>query len=175
MGGAQRYLGLVMDAQATMGFAKCSTHPTNYADRRTALSTSVLPSEQIAPGTLWLEAITVSKDFSIQLQSSSVMVSGGNSGCRRVGASAALRYSSSEFGALEVQKIAQNPEQWHVVWSLHRIGAPVDVERYHLSSTGPSSWQNSPCRSLLPISPQAFLPRCTSLGDHGVPPEYQAE
>ena len=52
---------------------------TNYADFRTALSTSVLPSDQIAPGTLWLEAITVSNAVSIQLQSSSVMVSGGNS------------------------------------------------------------------------------------------------
>jgi hypothetical protein len=31
------------------------------------------------------------------------------------GVSAALRYSASEFGALEVQKIAQNPEQWRVV------------------------------------------------------------
>ena len=44
-----------------------------------ALSTSVLPSDQIAPGTLWLEAITVSNAVSIQLQSSSVMVSGGSS------------------------------------------------------------------------------------------------
>jgi hypothetical protein len=50
-----------------------------YADFRTALSTSVLPSDQIAPGTLWLEAITVSKAFSIQPQSSSVMVKGGSS------------------------------------------------------------------------------------------------
>src|SRR5882757_3246999 len=49
------------------------------------------------------------------------------------GAGAALRYSASELGALEVQEIAQNPEQWHVVGSLYRIGAPVDVERYHLS------------------------------------------
>ena len=46
---------------------------SSYADFRTALSTSVLPSDQIAPGTLWLEAITVSNAFSIQLQSSSVM------------------------------------------------------------------------------------------------------
>src|SRR3982074_1527341 len=50
-----------------------------YADFRTALSTSVLPSDQIAPGTLWLEAMTVSNAFSIQLQSSSVMQSGGSS------------------------------------------------------------------------------------------------
>src|SRR6476619_6912138 len=50
-----------------------------YADFRTALSTSVLPSDQIAPGTLWLEAITSSNDFSIQLQSSSVITSGGSS------------------------------------------------------------------------------------------------
>src|SRR5438552_12841935 len=50
-----------------------------YADFRTALSTSVLPSDQIAPGTLWLEAITASNAFSIQLQSSSVMTSGGKS------------------------------------------------------------------------------------------------
>ena len=50
-----------------------------YADLRTALSTSVLPSDQIAPGTLWLEAMTESNAVSIQLQSSSVMVSGGNS------------------------------------------------------------------------------------------------
>src|SRR3984893_6878411 len=49
-----------------------------YADLRTALSTRVLPSDQIAPGTLWLEAITVSNAVSIQLQSSSVMVKGGN-------------------------------------------------------------------------------------------------
>jgi hypothetical protein len=34
------------------GFRKNSTHPTDYADLRTALSTSVLPSDQIAPGTL---------------------------------------------------------------------------------------------------------------------------
>jgi hypothetical protein len=37
----------------TMGCRKCSTHrTTNYADFRTALSTRVLPSDQIAPGTL---------------------------------------------------------------------------------------------------------------------------
>src|ERR1700692_4285378 len=52
---------------------------TLYADFRTALSTSVLPSDQIAPGTLWLEAITESKAVSIQVQSSWVMVSGGSS------------------------------------------------------------------------------------------------
>src|ERR1700730_3333834 len=34
----------------------------------------------------------------------------------------------------EVQEIAQNPEQRHVVRSVHCIVAPVDVERYHLSS-----------------------------------------
>jgi hypothetical protein len=51
----------------------------DYADLRTALSTNVLPSDQIAPGTLWLEAITESNAVSIQLQSSSVMVKGGNS------------------------------------------------------------------------------------------------
>src|SRR5262249_40573666 len=50
-----------------------------YADFRTALSTSVLPSDQIAPGTLWLPAMTVSNAVSIQRQSSSVMVSEGNS------------------------------------------------------------------------------------------------
>src|SRR5215210_7935238 len=50
-----------------------------YADFRTALSTSVLPSDQIAPGTLWLAAITSSNDFSIQRQSSSVTVSDGSS------------------------------------------------------------------------------------------------
>ena len=50
-----------------------------YADLRTALSTRVLPSDQIAPGTLWLPAITSSNDFSIQLQSSSVIVNGGSS------------------------------------------------------------------------------------------------
>src|ERR1700760_2629393 len=50
-----------------------------YADFRTALSTSVLPSDQIAPGTLWLEAMTESKAVSIHLQSSSVIVSGGSS------------------------------------------------------------------------------------------------
>src|SRR5258705_5216492 len=44
-----------------------------------ALSTSVLRSDQIAPGTLWLEAMTESNAVAIQLQSSSVMVSGGNS------------------------------------------------------------------------------------------------
>ena len=46
---------------------------------RTALSTSVLPSDQIAPGTLWLAAMTSSNDFSIQLQSASVITSGGSS------------------------------------------------------------------------------------------------
>src|SRR5260370_39416445 len=50
------------------------------------------------------------------------------------GRSAALRDSASEFGALEIQEFAQNPEQWHVVGSLYRVGVPVDVERYHLSS-----------------------------------------
>src|SRR3954452_3962265 len=50
-----------------------------YADFRIALSTSVLPSDQIAPGTLWLSAITVSKARSIQLQSSSVILSDGSS------------------------------------------------------------------------------------------------
>src|SRR6187431_3651519 len=50
-----------------------------YADLRTALSTSVLPSDQIAPGTLWLAAMTSSNDFSIQPQSSSVITSGGSS------------------------------------------------------------------------------------------------
>jgi hypothetical protein len=38
-----------------MGFAKSLTDPTKtptYADLRTALSTRVLPSDQIAPGTL---------------------------------------------------------------------------------------------------------------------------
>src|SRR5262249_47248636 len=48
-----------------------------YADFRTALSTSVLPSDQIAPGTLWLLAMTVSNAVATQLQSSSVRVSGG--------------------------------------------------------------------------------------------------
>src|SRR6476646_2594646 len=51
----------------------------SYAVLRTALSTSVLPSDQIAPGTLWLEAITESNAVSIHLQSSSVMVSDGSS------------------------------------------------------------------------------------------------
>src|ERR1700743_3210827 len=50
-----------------------------YAVLRTALSTSVLPSDQIAPGTLWLEAMTLSNAVSIHLQSSSVMFSGGSS------------------------------------------------------------------------------------------------
>src|ERR1700710_3299272 len=50
-----------------------------YAVFRIALSTRVLPSDQIAPGTLWLSEITVLNAVSIQLQSSSVMVSGGNS------------------------------------------------------------------------------------------------
>src|SRR4051795_9563361 len=54
-------------------------HKWGQAVFRTALSTSVLPSDQIAPGTLWLEAITVSNAFSIQPQSSSVMVKGGSS------------------------------------------------------------------------------------------------
>src|SRR5258708_29751727 len=44
-----------------------------------ALSTSVFPSDQIAPGTLWLEAMTESNAVSIQLQSSPAIVSGGNS------------------------------------------------------------------------------------------------
>src|SRR6201994_1885678 len=64
-----------------MGIA--SLHPSYetepYADLRTALSTRVLPSDQIAPGTLWLPAMTSSKDFSIQRQSSSDMTSGGKS------------------------------------------------------------------------------------------------
>src|SRR6185312_5140514 len=50
-----------------------------YADFLTALSTSVLPSDQIAPGTLWLPAMTASNAVSIHLQSSSVIVSEGNS------------------------------------------------------------------------------------------------
>ncbi|MGY4309905.1 hypothetical protein ACVIJ6_007148 [Bradyrhizobium sp. USDA 4369] len=50
-----------------------------HADLRIALSTRVLPSDQIAPGTLWLWAITSSKARSIQLQSSSVIVSDGSS------------------------------------------------------------------------------------------------
>ena len=56
-----------------------ATRLATYADLRTALSTSVLPSDQIAPGTLWLAAMTSSNDFSIQLQSSSVITSGGSS------------------------------------------------------------------------------------------------
>src|SRR3984885_6783106 len=66
----------------TIGLAKTIRNHTAaqaYADLRTALSTSVLPSDQIAPGTLWLEAMTVSNAVSIQLQSSGVMVSGGSS------------------------------------------------------------------------------------------------
>jgi hypothetical protein len=51
----------------------------SQADLRIALSTRVLPSDQMAPGTLWLAAITSSKARSIQPQSSSVMVSGGSS------------------------------------------------------------------------------------------------
>src|ERR1700704_1843126 len=51
----------------------------HYADFRTALSTRVLPSDQIAPGTLWLEAMTESNAVSIQVQSSCVMGIGGNS------------------------------------------------------------------------------------------------
>src|SRR6202140_3984629 len=62
------------------GFRKGSNHPTTfYADFRPAFATSVLPSDQIAPGTLWLEAMTESNAVSIQLQSCSVMVKGGNS------------------------------------------------------------------------------------------------
>src|ERR1700674_1557583 len=65
---------------ATVGkFSSRWSLATAYADLRTALSTSVLPNDQIAPGTLWLEAITVSNAVSIQLQSSSVMVKGGDS------------------------------------------------------------------------------------------------
>src|ERR1043165_4232388 len=60
-------------------FAIASYCRAPYADFLTALSTSVLPSDQIAPGTLWLAAMTSSNDFSIQLQSSSVITSGGNS------------------------------------------------------------------------------------------------
>ena len=52
---------------------------SDQADLRIALSTSVLPSDQMAPGTLWLEAMTESNAVSIQRQSSSVMVRGGNS------------------------------------------------------------------------------------------------
>ena len=42
-----------------------------------AWSTSVLPSDQAAPGTRCASAITASKARSIQSQSSSVMVSAG--------------------------------------------------------------------------------------------------
>src|SRR4029078_1928110 len=56
----------------------CVLLSRDYADFLTALSTSVLPSDQIAPGTLWLAAMTSSNDFSIQLQSSSVITSGGS-------------------------------------------------------------------------------------------------
>src|SRR3954464_14186833 len=62
------------DPVASSGLRACG-----YADLRTALSTSVLPSDQIAPGTLWLAAMTSSNDFSIPLQSSSVITSGGSS------------------------------------------------------------------------------------------------
>ncbi len=66
-------------AEARMSRGKKHTPDGDQADLRTALSTSVLPSDQIAPGTLWLAAMTESNAVSIQLQSSSVMVSGGSS------------------------------------------------------------------------------------------------
>ncbi|MGY4477975.1 hypothetical protein ACVILL_005389 [Bradyrhizobium sp. USDA 3364] len=79
--GGQRNPGSVLQVSRTPDFA--ALHPSDvfepHADLRTALSTSVFPSDQIAPGTLWLPAITSSNDFSIQLQSSSVIVSGGSS------------------------------------------------------------------------------------------------
>ncbi len=79
VGWVERYPSL--PAAALMGFADAQPilRFSAQADLRTALSTSVLPSDQIAPGTLWLEAITASNDVTIQLQSSSVMVRGGNS------------------------------------------------------------------------------------------------
>ena len=63
------------------GASKRSTNRRrpDYADFLTALSTRVLPSDQIAPGTLWLPAITVSNAVSIHLQSSSERTSGGSS------------------------------------------------------------------------------------------------
>src|SRR5258708_27736883 len=75
--------GIFADGRRTcsrvMGFASAQPILRDYADLRTALSTSVLPSDQIAPGTLWLEAMTESNAVSIQLQSSPVIVSGGHS------------------------------------------------------------------------------------------------
>jgi hypothetical protein len=44
------------------------------------------------------------------------------------GTSTTLRDSASELGTLEIQEIAQNPEQRHVVGSLYCKVAPVDVE-----------------------------------------------
>jgi len=44
----------------------CKFHINAYMDLRTALSTRVLPNDQIAPGTLWLEAMTESNAVSIQ-------------------------------------------------------------------------------------------------------------
>ena len=50
-----------------------------HADLRVAFLTNVVPSDQIAPGTLWLSEITELKAVSIQSQSSSVIVRGGKS------------------------------------------------------------------------------------------------
>src|SRR5882672_10722158 len=66
------------DTRIALRFIR-ATRLAIYADFLTALSTSVLPSDQIAPGTLWLAAMTSSNDFSIQLQSSCVITSGGSS------------------------------------------------------------------------------------------------
>src|SRR5580692_5866352 len=50
-----------------------------YPRAATALPTSVLPSDQIAPGTRWVAAITLSNAPTIQSQSASVMTSGHSS------------------------------------------------------------------------------------------------
>src|SRR5712671_7725176 len=72
-------IGSEIGGSTTQWTCYCVLLSRDYADFRTALSTSVLPSDQIAPGTLWLDAITVSNARAIQSQSSWVMVSDGNS------------------------------------------------------------------------------------------------
>ncbi len=65
------------DRQCERGNDRSRGH--SYPALRMAFSTSVLPSDQTAPGTRCASAITASKDFSINSQSDSVMTSGGSS------------------------------------------------------------------------------------------------
>ena len=51
------------------------------------------------------------------------------------GARAALADAAAELRALEVEHVAQHPEQRHVRRDVHRRGFPVDLERvFHLEA-----------------------------------------